>query len=77
MKTQNTATINGKKYTGRKLALAFESGDELNSLDRTITLPCGAIIALSARADKVIIFNFGSFRRQNGAYGSPAVIINL
>jgi hypothetical protein len=39
-------------------------------------LPCGAIIALSASADKVIIFNFGSFSRQNGAYGSPAVILN-
>jgi hypothetical protein len=76
MKTQNTVTINGKKYTGGKLALAFESGNELNSLDRTIILPCGAIIALSARADKVIIFNFGSFSRQNGAYGSPAVILN-
>jgi len=76
MKTQNTVTINSKKYTGRKLALAFESGDELNSLDRTIILPCGAIIALSARTDKVIIFNFGSFHRQNGAFGSPAVILN-
>lgn len=76
MKTQNTVTINGKKYTGRKLALAFESGDELNSLDRTIILPCGAIIALSVRAEKVVIFNFGSFRRRDGAYGSPAVILN-
>jgi len=76
MKTQNTVTINGKKYTGRKLALAFETGNELNSLDRTIMLPGGAIIALSTRTDKVIIFNFGSFRRQNGAFGSPAVILN-
>lgn len=69
---QKTVTIQGRKYTARALALAYQTGEPLNSLDRAVVLPTGAQIALTVRPDRVTVYNWGDFRR-DGAFGAPAV----
>ena len=69
---QKTVTINKSRYTAQALASLYWQGQDLNTVDRAVVLPCGTEIALTVRPDRVTIYNWGGFQRK-GTYGAPCV----